>query len=86
MLKYMVYFITKWWLIVKQIFSKNLRKFFDGFFVDYSASLISIKVFIVKKMKIDINGKMLMDCKYTVTILIFFISFFYVKKTHENKC
>lgn len=49
MLKYMVYFITKWWLIAKQIFSKNLRKFFDGFFVDYSASLISMKVFIVKK-------------------------------------
>ena len=76
MLKYMVYFITKWWLIVKQIFSKNLRKFFDGFLVDHSASLISIKVFIVKKMKIDSNGKMLMDCKYTVTILIFFISSF----------
>ena len=49
MLKYMVYFITKWWLIVKQIFSKNLRKFSDGFFVDYSASLICMKVFIVKK-------------------------------------
>ena len=76
----MVYFITNWWMISKQIFSKNLRKFFDGFFGDHSASLISIKVFIVKKMKIDSNGKMLMDCKYTVTILIFFYFFFLRKK------
>ena len=36
-------------MISKQIFSKNLRKFSDGFFVDHSASLIFIKVFIVKK-------------------------------------